>query len=474
MKNLHFANTELQGGFWKHYTDLNREVTVRSVYDRFAETGRFDALRCDWQPGQPGQPHIFWDSDVAKWLESAAYLTQTRQEPELEALVDEAVAQIVRNQKPSGYFNSYYITVEPGVEFQNRANHELYCAGHLIEAAVAYDQATGKDALLKAMMRYADYIYQVFVVEQRAAFVTPGHEEIELALLKLAVHTGVDKYRELAVFFLERRGRQEEAGAHGGLPLPPEYDQSDRPIREHQEAKGHSVRAAYLYIAMAMLAKEAQDSALADTCRRLMDDILTKKLGITGGVGADSYGENYGRAYFLPNRTCYNETCASIALAMFANELQEMEVDRSYGDVIERVLYNGFLSGLSLSGKAFFYENALEIDLQDYDLSLLSKRENGTMQLPHGTLHPRRLERLEVFSCSCCPPNITRLLASLPRFLYTQEENTIYCHQFMSARTELTVDGKPAVLEQQTSYPHDGRLTFTWHGAPATLMVRGI
>ena len=472
MKNLHFTNTTIQGGFWGHFTELNRNVTIHSVYDRFAETGRFAALRCDWKPGQPNQPHIFWDSDVAKWLESAAYLTHTRWDPALEALVDEAVENICRNQKPSGYFNSYYLTVEPGVEFQVRDNHELYCAGHLMEAAIAYDQATGKDALLRAMCRYADYIYQVFVVEQRAAFVTPGHEEIELALLKLADYTGVEKYRQLAEFFLNQRGLRYEPCGHPDMVILPEYDQSEFPIRELDEAKGHAVRAAYLYIAMAMLAKERKDEQLAQVCQNLLTGIVEQKLSITGGVGSEGHGENYGKPYALPNRTCYNETCAAIALALFAKEMQALQVSSVYGDVIERILFNGFLSGLSLNGKAFFYENALEIDLRDYDLSLLSKPENNVQDLPYGTLNPRRLERLEVFNCSCCPPNVTRILASLPQFAYTVDENTVYCHQFLSARTELTMGGKPAVLEQKTNYPADGKLSFTWHGEPATLAVR--
>ena len=176
MKNLHFGNTQILGGFWSHYDQLNRTVTIGNIYERFRETGRFDALKCDWKPGQPNKPHIFWDSDVAKWIEAVAYLTETHREPAWEALVDEMVENIAVNQKPSGYFNSYYITVEPDVEFQVRSNHELYCAGHLIEAAIAYDRATGKSRLLQVMQKYVDYIHQVFVVEQRASFVTPGHE----------------------------------------------------------------------------------------------------------------------------------------------------------------------------------------------------------------------------------------------------------------------------------------------------------
>jgi len=475
MENVHFSKTRLRGGFWGHYEDLVRRVTVPAVYDRFAESGRFAGLQCR----KDVQTHIYWDSDVAKWIEAVAYLAENRPEPELEKRVDAAVEDIVKNQLPNGYFNSYYISQEPDNMFKVRNNHELYCAGHLIEAAIAYDRATGKNALLKAMIRFADHIYQVFYVEKSAAFITPGHEEIELALLKLAEYTGREKYRQLAAYFIEERGRHPEELEEDGAGSPETFTyfrwmtQSDTPVREAAEAHGHAVRAGYLYTAIADLARQSGDKELLAVAKRLFRDIVDTKYSITGGVGAQMYGEAYGQAYRLPNRSNYNETCAAISLAMFAGELQRMEPNCEYADVIERIWFNGMLSGMSLNGDAFFYENALEIDRRDYDASTRSFSELTPAQFHNrGLLHDRRLQRAKVFTCSCCPPNISRMLASITRYMYSVDGDTIYCHQFAASETELTVGGAPAKLELVTNYPTDGKLTYIYHGVPARLAVR--
>ena len=476
MENVHFSNVKLQDGFWRHWEDIVRRVTVPAVYTRFAETGRFAALQCKKEI----ESHIYWDSDVAKWIGSAAYLMQMHTEPKLEKLVDEAVTQIVKNQLPNGYFNTYYITQMPEKIFTIRDNHELYCAGHLIEAAIAYDRATGKRDFLNAMVRYADYIYQVFYIEKSACFFTPGHEEIELALLKLAEYTGDPKYRELAAYFIEERGRhpdevciskEDAAGEKGNYYRW--MTQSVQPVREMTEAYGHAVRAGYLYTAMADLARQTEDDALLSVTKKLFWDIVNTKLSITGGVGAQIWGEAYGGAYRLSNRENYNETCAAISLAMFAGELQRQHVCSAYGDVIERILYNGMLSGISLEGDAFFYENALEIDRRDYDLSTRTFAELTPAQChERGLLHHRRLQRAKVFTCSCCPPNISRILASVTRYMYTVDKDTIYCHQFASSKAELTLDGQSAELLLSTNYPADGKLCYTYHGPDAKLAVR--
>ena len=210
MKNVAFKNTTIKSGFWEFYSKLNRNVTVKAIYDRFKETGRFDAIKCNWHEGDENKPHIFWDSDVVKWIEGAAYLIHTKPEPELEKFIDEMVDSIAYNQRDDGYFNSYYLTIEPSKIFTNRNNHELYCAGHAIEAAIAYRKATAKDKFLNCMLKYVDMIYRVFILEQSAAFTTPGHEEIELALLKLYEHTGNEKHLELARFFINQRGVNEK------------------------------------------------------------------------------------------------------------------------------------------------------------------------------------------------------------------------------------------------------------------------
>lgn len=448
--NLHHANTLIKDGFWKYYTDLVKNVTVHAVYDRFAETGRFDAVRCDWKEGQPNRPHIFWDSDIAKWMEGAAYLIGYQYDEDLVQKIDETVDLLAKNQREDGYFNSYYLTIEPQNTFTVRDNHELYCIGHWIEAAVAYHQATGKDKLMHCLRRCIDCVYRIFVEEQSAAFTTPGHEEIELALLKWYDYTGEQKALDLARFFIDQRG-------HGGKDDTRLAVQSHLPVREAPEAVGHAVRACYLYTAMAMMAKRDNDASLKAACDRMWNDIIHRKMSITGGIGALRSGEMFSYPYDLPNDITYNETCAAISLAMFAGAMQEIEPNGIYGDVIERVFYNGFISGVSLSGDHFFYTNPLEIDL----------KKNTRAE----EYHPMT-QRVKVFDCSCCPPNVVRMLASMPRYMYSVERDTIYCHQFADSETALTVDGKPATLTQTTAYPADGKIVFTYHGEPAMLKVR--
>ncbi|MBQ7840871.1 MAG: glycoside hydrolase family 127 protein [Lachnospiraceae bacterium] len=449
MKNLNFEQTKIKDGFWGFYSDLDRNAIVKNVYDRFKETGRFDALRCGWREGMPNKPHHFWDSDVAKWIEGAAYLIEAAPAPDLEALIDEMVEDIAENQRTDGYFNSYFQTIEPSKIFTDRRMHELYCAGHMIEAAIAYHRATGKDKLLNCMLKNVDMIYRIFVEEQSAAFVTPGHPEIELALLKLYEYTGDKKHLELARFFIDQRGSNEREEKNP-------CNQSDIPLREVSDAVGHAVRACYLYTAMAMLAKIDGDDKLKKACDRLFHDIVNSKMSITGGIGADHSEEKFSYQYDLPNSDTYNETCAAISLSMFAGAMQEMEVNSRYGDVIERVYYNGFLSGVSLDGERFFYTNPLEIDRKKYARS---------------TYQPI-CERVKVFNCSCCPPNVVRMLASISRYMYTIDGDTVYCNQFGESETKLQIGGKTAVLTQTTDYPYSGKITFHYSGEPMTLYVR--
>lgn len=451
MHNIGFSDVKITGGFWEQKQELIRNVTMDNVYDRFTETGRFDALKCLWREGDEPKPHVFWDSDVAKWMEAAAYLTELEPDEDFERKVDEAVQDIANNQTEDGYFNSYYLTVEKGVRFQNRNNHELYCAGHLLEAAIAYHKATGKRKFLDVMIKYTDYIYDVFYVQKSAAFFTPGHEEIELALIKLYRYIGDKKYLDLAKYFIDTRGVNEE------WEWGPKNFQSHIPVRQQSEAVGHAVRACYLYTAMADLAKETDDRELKEVCDRLFENIISSKMHITGGIGTNNVGECFTYAYDLPNNETYNETCASIALAFFADSIQSIEPDSRYGDVIEKVLYNGFLSGISLSGDRFFYSNPTEIDLKKH------QRDKKWYPAPN---------RVKVFSCSCCPPNIVRFVGSIARYAYSQNADTLYCHQFMESTANLTVNGKPATITQETNYPLNGTVKFTYHGEPCTLKVR--
>lgn len=437
-----YKNVEISGGFWKSCQQRNRETTISAVYDRFKDTGRFDAFRMNWRKGMPNQPHIFWDSDIAKWVEGVAYALKKGPMPEQEAIVEGVIDLIEAGQCADGYFNIYYTNIAPSERFLHREQHELYCAGHLLEAAVAYDEATGRDRFLKIMMRYVDLIDRVFRVEKSAAFITPGHEELELALVKLYRHTGEERYLELAKWFVDRRG---ENGGEGETDCLPLYNQSHAPVREMDTAEGHCVRLGYLFTGVADVARETGDEELLAACKRVFENIVKKRMYVTGGLGSSVYGEAFTVDYDLPNEVAYTETCAAISLAYFAQRMLTMEADSAYADVVETVLYNGFLAGLSLDGKRFFYSNPLAISLRD-------KTRNNSMENKKGEWRPAT-QRVEVFNCSCCPPNVVRVMASLGDYLYTTGENRLYVHQFMNSTAEIDLAGRKVQVAQETDYP---------------------
>ncbi len=439
-----YRNVTLTSGFWKAKEDLNRDVTIDAVYNRFDETGRIKAFKCDWKEGDPQQPHFFWDSDVAKWMEGAAYVLQSNDRPDLTEKVEWLIDQIEKNQGEDGYFNIYFTVVAPEKRFTTRDWHELYCAGHLMEAACAYYQATGKDRMLKLMEKYADYIYRVFVDEKSANFTTPGHEEIELALYRMYKTTGKQKYLDLCEFFLENRGQPDNNEAQ--IFDAAHYAQSHAPIREQHEAFGHSVRATYLYSGMADLAGEKHDEALLTACRDLFDDITKKKMYVTGGIGSTNIGEAFTIPYDLPNAHAYTETCASIGMMFFGERMFRIDPEHpsKYHDTVELEMYNGALSGLSLSGEEFFYENPLEINLVE------RTRITATKHREHWPI----TQRVKVFGCSCCPPNINRVLSSMGTYFYTYDdaEGAVYVNQFGTSVFEK--DGVKVSVE--TEYPLNG------------------
>lgn len=441
MKLIDFRKTDLTDGFWKKQVDVVSEVSVYNVYKRFEETGRFAALNCTWKTGDPYEPHIFWDSDIAKWIESVAFIIEKRPCPELENVVDEVAVAMEKNADEYGYFNSCYL-VHDKPRWSDRTDHELYCAGHLVEAAVAYYVATGKRKLLDVMEKYLDYIYQVFVVDGSADFITPGHEEIELALIKLYDLTKNEKYLELCAFFIDNRGNSTDKEYPG---VAHKYSQSHLPVREQKTAEGHCVRACYLYTGMADLARLTDDKELADACKAIFDDIIYKKMYITGGIGSAGRGEAFTIPYDLPDLTAYSESCAALSLAWFAQRMLLLENDSKYADTVEKVLYNNGLSSVSRDGKAFFYVNPLAIrtHLLERNTSQENTHENLTIT-----------QRKEVFDCSCCPPNITRFIASVADFLYTYDEDTVYVHQYMASETKT----ENFSISQKTSYPDNGKI----------------
>ncbi|NUO80058.1 glycoside hydrolase family 127 protein [candidate division KSB1 bacterium] len=457
---LSWQHVQLTSGFWYERQLINARVTIPTVYRRCGETGRLAAWRLDWKPGMPNEPHVFWDSDVAKWLEAAAYSLITHPNAEIEQRVEDLIALIARAQQPDGYLNTHFTVVRPQLRWTNlRDGHELYCAGHLMEAAVAHYQATGREHFLQVACRYADYIAKVFGTGEKQRRGYCGHEEIELALVKLSRATGTRRYLELAKYFVEERGRQPhyfdlEAAARGENPhdywaKTHEYTQSHVPVREQRVPVGHAVRGMYLYCAMADLAAEYDDHELLALCRNLFQHVAERRMYVTGGLGSSRANEGYTSDYDLPNETAYAETCAAIALCLCAHRMLQIEADGVYADVLERALFNGVLSGVALAGDTFFYENPLA---------------------SRGNHH-----RWKWHHCSCCPPNIARLLAAFGQFIYSQREDELYVHLYAASRAHFKLDKHAITLSQETNYPWDEHVRLRFHlEAPAefTLALR--
>jgi DUF1680 family protein len=434
-----FTQVTLNDSFWQPRQLVNREVSLPHVYAWLERTGRVDAFKLQWRAGDPNPPHIFWDSDVAKWLEAAAYSYADFPDSQLETLMYKVIALIASAQQPDGYLNTHFTVVEPGKRFTNlRDRHELYCAGHLIEAGVAHFQATSQRTLLEVVSRYADLIDATFGRAEGQKRGYPGHEELELALVKLYRATGKKRYLELSQYFVNERGLQPhyydlEARARGDDPAAYwartyAYLQAHAPVREQTEVVGHAVRAMYLYSAMTDLARETDDESLFRACETLWEHLTTRRMYVTGGIGSSGHNEGFTSDYDLPDLSAYAETCASIGLVFWAHRLSNLTGESKYVDVLERALYNGVASGVSLNGRGFFYENPLA--------SL-------------GNHH-----RQEFFDCACCPPNVARLFASLGQYFYSTDgaEIAVQLYGQGSARIgDLT-------LQQVTEYPWDGRI----------------
>ncbi len=454
MTPVSFAKVQVDDGFWTPRMTVNRERTIPHEYKECKDTGRIDAFDLTWKPGDEPKPHYFWDSDVAKWIEAASYSLVTHPDPELERLLDEVIAKIASAQQPDGYLNIYFTVVEPENRWRNLGMwHELYCAGHLMEAAVAHFEATGKRTLLDVMCRYADYIVSVFGsgLDQRDG--CPGHEEIELALVKLYRVTGDRRYLELSQFFLDQRGQhpsffvkemeqltesQNKTNRHffvSGDGYDTSYCQDHLPVREQSDVAGHAVRAMYLYCGMVDVGIETGDEALIAASRRLWDSVHKKRMYITGGIGPSKDNEGFTKEYDLPNETAYAETCAAVGLIFWNHRMLHVDGDSKYADEMERALYNGSISGVSLDGEKFFYVNPLA---------------------SAGGHH-----RQDWFGCACCPPNIARLIASVGGYIYSQAEDAAYVHLYISGSADLDIGGNPVTITQQGNYPWAGDIELT-------------
>ncbi len=442
----------IDDGFWAPRLQTNRTDTIGHLYRELRGTGSIDAFRAGWHwPEEAtrrgawgGTATMFWDSDVAKWIEAASYTLATHPDAQLEGLLDDVITIIGQAQHADGYLNTWFTYVDPANRWKNlRDWHELYCAGHLIEAGVAHFSATGKRSLLDIVCRYTDHIDDMFGPEPSKRLGYPGHPEIELALVKLHRATGEQRYLELSRYFVNERGRQphyfeQEARWRGEDPATFwaknfEYNQSQLPVREQSEVVGHAVRAVYLYTAMADLAGAYGDTSLLDACRQLWQNLTTTRMYVTGGIGTSKQNEGFTGDYDLPNESAYAETCAAISMVFWAQRMLQFDCDGRYADIMELELYNSVLSSVSLDGKSFFYDNPLASS---------------------GTHH-----RQPWFICPCCPPNLARLFASLGEYVYSQSATDLVVHLYVQGTGCFQLGDQTITLRQETNYPWDGTVT---------------
>src|SRR5262245_727898 len=457
VKPVPFTAVHFHDAFWAPRIEINRTVTIPFAFQKDEETGRVDnfiraaeALKGephDTKP--PGYP--FDDTDIYKVIEGAAYTLSVTPDPKLEAYVDSLIEKIGAAQEKDGYLYTTR-TISPGSphqwagknrwELEKVDSHELYDLGHLYEAAVAYYQATGKRSLLDIALRTADLLVRTFGPGKQTIW--PGHQITEMGLAKLYRVTGEERYLALAKFMLDQRGPDGTQGSGR------EYNQSHMKVVDQSEAVGHAVRATYMYSGMADVAALTGDSSYVNAIDRLWDNVVDKKLYVTGGIGARASGEAFGPNYELPNMTAYNETCAAVGNDYWNHRLFLLHGDAKYIDVMERTLYNGLISGVSLDGKSFFYPNPLE--------------SNGQHQ------------RSPWFGVACCPSNITRFLASLPGYVYAERGDTLYVNLFISSTADISVDnGRTVRIVQETRYPWDGAVKLTVNpdkSGPFTINVR--
>ncbi|MCQ3895757.1 glycoside hydrolase family 127 protein [Klebsiella quasipneumoniae] len=450
--------------FLGQYQQLVRDVVIPyqwdALNDRIAEAEPSHAIEnfriAAGQQAGEFYGMVFQDSDVAKWLEAVAWSLCQKPDAELEKTADEVIELIAAAQCEDGYLNTYFTVKAPGERWTNLAEcHELYCAGHLIEAGVAFFQATSKRRLLEVVCRLADHIDSVFGPDGNQLHGYPGHPEIELALMRLYDVTQEPRYMALANYFVEQRGTQphfydieyEKRGktsfwntyGPAWMVMDKPYSQAHLPLAEQTTAVGHAVRFVYLMAGVAHLARLSKNEGKRQDCLRLWKNMVQRQLYITGGIGSQSSGEAFSSDYDLPNDTVYAESCASIGLMIFARRMLELEADSQYADVMERALYNTVLGGMALDGKHFFYVNPLEV-------------QPKALKFNHIYDHVKPV-RQRWFGCACCPPNIARLLTSLGHYIYTPREEALYINLYVGNQAEIPVGEKTLRLRISGDYP---------------------
>ena len=472
---MNIVDTKINGGFWKKRKELNKNTSLFAVMKSFEDTGRVRAMTGDNDPVKQ-RPHIFWESDLAKLMEGAFFSIQQEKDEDLEKKMDSIIDKIIANQEEDGYLNYFFSRHEPDNKFTNlRDRHELYCAGHLLESAIEHHKATGNSKFFDAMERYVDHIITKFGREEGKMRGYPGHQEIELALVKAYEHTNDKKFLDLATYFIDERGTHSKAEDHyfvkekkklmekeGDIDvskLPSNmrdfmafdadfmgktfrdlhyWQAHEKPV-DQKTAEGHSVRALYMFTAMADLARLNNDSKLLNACKTLWRNIVDKRMYVHSGVGSAHIGERFTYDYDLPNDMAYAETCATIALIYFANRMSKLELNSEYGDIIENSLYNLLLASTSLDGEDFFYDNYLEC-VPGYLHS--QGRRHGVRDKYH--------------MCSCCPPNITRLFASMDMYIYNSYQDSLIVDQYISSEIDLIDKTQGIKINQTSDFPHKG------------------
>ena len=445
-----FTGVTFDDRFWLPRLTTNREVTIPYDFRKCEETGRIDNFAK--AAGLMAGPHegiFFNDSDVFKVVEGAAYSLSLHPDSELDAYLDDLIAKIAGAQEDDGYLYTAR-TIEPEAmdperegltRWSNlRVNHELYNVGHLYEAAVAHHQATGKRTLLEVAIRNAELIDSVFGPGKIRD--VPGHEEIEIGLAKLYRVTGERRYLALAKFFLDQRGQPDRGNLQANYDNPGST-QDHLPVTEQREAVGHAVRAGYLYSGMADVAALTGDQAYIDALDVLWTNVVARRMYLTGGIGARHHGEAFGDDYELPNAEAYAETCAAVANALWNHRMFLLHGDAKYLDVLERTLYNGFLSGISLQGDTFFYANPLSSD-GEWPFNV----RTGAVRYPW-------------FECSCCPTNVARLLPSLPGYAYAHRDGDLYVNLYVAGTATVVTSAGGVTLTQDTDYPWSGAVKLT-------------
>ena len=452
LRAVPFTDVKITDRFWSPRQETNRLVSIPINFENLEKAGNLQNFRLAAHRATNGyQGPLFMDSDAYKALEAAAYSLAVHHDPVLERKLEEIITTLAAAQLPDGYLNSFFQVKRPGKRWTNLQDaHELYCAGHLIEAAVAHYQTTGRRTFLNVACKLADHIDTTFgPPPKRLGYC--GHPEIELALIKLWRATGEQRYFELARYFVENRGR----GYFATEPKPskdkdrfdPAYYQDDVPIFDHDRIKGHAVRAAYLMSGVTDVAAETGDERLLKMLDRVWRNTTERNMYITGGIGPSSHNEGFTVDYDLPNLTAYQETCATVALAQWNHRLALLYGDAKYADVMERALYNGLLSGVSQEGKLFFYVNPLESE---------------------GKKH-----RNPWFGCACCPPNVARTVAFLGGYAYASSAKALWVNLYIQGSTKATIAGTPVQLNVTTDYPWDGKVKFKLQLAnPTTFELR--